>query len=701
MTLTQLSKAIQTILPDGTPLKTFIEMGGTWSDGEHRMGEKKRITLEYTTSTSMSGCNVYVNPALFMNEGAINTITGKGSYFYGCALPAVLVDGVEYNFSPQTINNPADTPATQNYTVKLVVDGYYDFTLIIDFFMIEDVAGYMYPKTNNPKLLKYAASDPYPLAPDNSNIASMPSANNVYSTAGYSPRVYIYIENPSVPFPGDNATVEEKFIGFGAGWYRKNKYNAVPWFTNTYFDVKRDGVSVTNLADYRDSDVEIYANTDSSLNPVTHFMVLVIRTDKIVDSVDFYTNYEADFQLIVPANLASGKIAAPMTGPTDMGSNQWKGTFVLKGLTYGAKYRLIGIAYSSLFGQPYRVNSFISGEYTVDAVPQYIGNGMVVRASLDDYNKQYEGHNLQCCIEERMRSKVKLDFPFNKWKNDIYTRFGLTSSNDIREFLTAVKVEIFEEYFDTKYGLGTIRNIYDTKTSNNGGVSGFSPQTNMTLSFANTWAEFTYQWRNRFEVGVPAMQTLVNGVNYTPIIGNQYWGGKTLTVRWTFSFYYKGYSRAFYEDIVVDQFIRVKDYGEMSVKTIQGEDYTTQEVFCNDQEMCFAGILQNPSLPDRKLIVNIMPVNGTVLNIEEAEEWKGIELPQLQSDKIINEEEDYDLLYSETAAKFCLDGTKLVVNSQYQISALAKKYKDTGFRITELLDQRITENINPRTTDKL
>jgi hypothetical protein len=694
MVLTTVSKSIGTILPDGSIIKVFSESGGSWSDGEHRIGEKKQIQLEYSSDVDLTGFNIYVNPALFIEEGFINTIVDKGTYYYAATYNSTT--GIDYNMSLQTTAGTINIAPMKNYKVTLVPDGGFVFNLIIEFIMTADEGEYLKPSSNHSKLLQDSTNVIFKLASDNSNISNFAYPNDVYSQVGYSPRIYLFAQNPSNT--AIKTSVEEKFTGFGAGFYNRNKYNTAAWFTNTFFKIKRDGVEVSNLADYRNSQIEVYANTENALNPVTHFSVTLIRVDKFDDTVDFWQNYEADSQWIKLANTSTSDISAPMTDPVEVtpGSNQFKATFELKPLVSNAKYRLIGIAYSSVVGQPYKVNSFISTEIIVNAVPEYTGNGMNIRASLDDYNKQYDGHNLECCIEERMRTKLKLDFAFNKWKNDLFDRFGLVSSNDIRVFLRTVKIEIFEEYFDTTYGLGTIRNVFDTKTITNAGLSGFTTEENMTSVFGTTWAEFTYSWRNRFESNVPNVQTLINGAPYLPVMSNQYWGGKTLKVRWTLTFFYRSYSNPFTEEFVIDQQIRVKDYGKMTVSAVNESAFIEQSSICSNSETCFAGILDDNSLTDRKLITNIYPLNGGITSINEAEVWDGAELEKLNTNKIVNQEENYATLFSEKASKFCVDGTKLVVNSQYNISAIAKKFVETGFRITEDSKQRITEPSNKR-----
>ena len=71
--------------------------------------------------------------------------------------------------------------------------------------------------------------------------------------------------------------------------------------------------------------------------------------------------------------------------------------------------------------------------------------------------------------------------------------------------------------------------------------------------------------------------------------------------------------------------------------------------------------------------MNICPNLASVNTLEEAESWVGDELPQMTTTSITNEDIDYTTIYTKKAARFCIDTSKLSVNS-YKISAMAKKY---------------------------
>ena len=65
----------------------------------------------------------------------------------------------------------------------------------------------------------------------------------------------------------------------------------------------------------------------------------------------------------------------------------------------------------------------------------------------------------------------------------------------------------------------------------------------MNLDFTNVDEPiFSFDWRNRFENNIDCLLTTIDNVPVTPVQAKQYWGGKTLKVRWQLFFYYDDYA---------------------------------------------------------------------------------------------------------------------------------------------------------------
>jgi hypothetical protein len=693
MALTILEQQIQTRLPNGTNFETWL---APWSEGKHRMGELKRITIEYNLDEGLPNYNLYVNPALFVSGSAIRTFTGKGDVFYAIQMPSVVVPSQTYNLSIQSqLPFVANLEAYDNCKVYLVPDDDNVFTLYIEFHMILDMQGYLSYSPNKDKLLKDYKANTNVLTPNNSNIGLFNFTRDVYGDDFYEPRVYLYAEdstNTSVNFFSDCT-----FPGFKAGWYFKNPEFAQPDLSNQYFVIKRNSVVSNKFSPIEINNVEVFTNTDIFTNPINKFVVGIIRVDALNDSMDYLNNYDADWQVIEASNTSTSKIQAPMTNPTHIGANQYKATFNVSNLVIGAKYRLIGIAYSFVFGEPKKVNSFISHEIVADGVPCFDGNGLDFTGTLSDYQNEYTGNDLECVVEERMRSEIKLDFAFNKWKNDLFTRLGIVGTNDIRRYLEKIEIEFYNEEFYTIFS--NIRNVYDYKVINKTGFNTYSTQQGMTINFASNYANFIYEWRNRFENNINCLSSSINNIPIAPQ-STQFWGGKTIKIKWTFTFTYDDYLIPFSDKIVYEQKIRVKGYqNRISVAALDEDDIAIEKTsYCKGNDICVGGFLTgsvtDPDNQDFKLISNIKPIDSNVDVIKESEAWQGDEMNQLQQIDLTSQDEDFYQIEDDMGSTFCVKTDNLLVNSQYEISVIAKKYSEAERRVTEDESPRITENNN-------
>ncbi len=690
LTITGLTQ--ETLLPDGTVYPGSFPRS---------IGEKKRVTWGFSTTyvPTLDDTNwwVYVGVA---KQGVITPILTKVPIFHSMSVIGTFTPGLY----PMAMDVPvgANPNVNNNCQVFLEVLTSTTFNIILEFYMIYDettMQNVSYQNNHNKLLMdmKTATSE-----------LAVSAATNMYNSASPNFTINLLIEKPNqihAPSTYLYTDYAAPVIGaqFSSRFYNLNETGNAPYFSNPVWELSRTSVSVPNLSATVNTDVLF--KIDSPTLP-TKILAWIIRTDKFDDNVTMFDNYEANLVDVATGGTGIGvdKIIAPVIDIALVSGTTYKCGFTLDAtkLSNLGKYRLIAIVYDSA---NLEVNSFISDEYSVDSEPCFDGEGFDAIASLDDYNRQFLGNDLECAIEERMRSKLKLYYPFNKWKNDIFNRLGLTVGNDIRRYLTNVIVTIYDTTVDPTFGI--IQNVYDYKSSLKYGVNSYTAQSGLTLSFGNTWAEFVYEWRNRFETNIPCIGTLVNGIPVTPPQSDQYWGGKTLTIAWKLYFTYDDYNTPFTDEVVFFQQIRVKDYSNISIKHIYtGPRGGYDEVvdFCQGEAPCFTSEIDSP-LSDRKLIVNIVPDGGSVNVLNEAEDWEGNQLTQLTTPSITNEDENYVIAGPLTNAGFCIDTSKLSVNS-YQVSALAKKYVDTGFRITEkgnptVSEPRVTEENDKRITDNI
>lgn len=677
-----------TLLPDGTVLKVW-SLPMPIADMKNFIGERKRLSYRLTakkpdtTPYDLDGATLYFNPALFVNSGYAVNINGKGVNYWSFPLPNVITPGDTFNCN-LTMGNSQTVGLIKNYEVSIKAINSNTFTVAIDFFMTYDANGFLDPnfESNLKRFLKDIKTNPDDLVSSD--------LSTVYKNTDRVVKFYNFVEK------GNDSGFKTESVPFAAGFYMEKVSGGPTVYSDLNFVLKRNGNPVTNLSATQDTQVEFFATGGP---PITNMLVWLLRVDDDNSQYDFLTNYDADFQEIKAGNMGDYKIIGPMTSPVLIGAQTYKSTFSVKAseLVFGQNYRFMGIVYTQDGVSIFDGTTNLGGVTPVDAVPCFDGSGFELEGRLSDYNKQFTGDDLECCIEERMKSILAMDFTSDKWKNYIAAKLGLTVANDVRRYLTQISCTIYQEYTDSSSNV--IKNIYKQVFANKLTAVSYSTDPDISVNFPNDGsASFECNWRNRYEAGTNNVQSFINGVNVPPL-DNQYWGGKNFTVEWKLTFFYDDYFAPFTDEIIYNQEIRVRDYGGVQL-FLQGDDPEAVNV-CNGENMCFDALynridpIEDPYV--YALIANIEPSPGNITTIEEAEAWVGNELPQLTTPKIYDEE----VLYGDTqtdVAKFCVDTTKLTLNLPYKITALAKRFDEGCRRVTEHKDA-IAQFDEPRKTE--
>lgn len=670
--LTQTGTDYITVLPDGTEYKTTAS-----APHMNSIGEKKRIKWKFSSSYSnLEGVNVYVQIGLFQ-QGIVNSPNPKVPVNYQVTFPVGLTAG-DY---PMALMLPSGANANLNFNASVIlrIVTSSTFQIVVDFFQIYDEMQYQnvsFQDNHNKLLLDQKQS---------TSELILGTVKNCYNSTNSQFAITMKLEKPGVihapdtyPYT-DNALAALGTGSWLAGFYNRSALDSAPYFNTPVWEFTRSAVAVTNLSGGVDTDVLFKITSPTSVSKVLFW---AIRTDKFDNTATMFDNYEANLEEIDSTNSNIGATGMILTTPVNDIASLGAGVFSvgcsLKGsnLVSGGKYRLIAVVYYKS-GSDFYVNSFISDELVVDANPCFDGEGFDVVGSLSDYDREFTGGDLECVIEERIKSKISFDYTANQWADDILDRLGITTSNDFRRYLTKVKFDIYDE--NNVVGLGVVRNYYISETSNKYGINSYTSVNGMNLDFTNIDEPiFSFDWRNRFENNIDCLLTTIDNVPVTPVQAKQYWGGKTLKVRWQLFFYYDDYATPFEDIIEMFQQIRVLDYGNMKVlhDNVDGirSNWNETANCCQGDEFCMGGVLDNSlDAIDRRLIVNICPNLASVNNLEEAEAWVGDELLQMTTMSITNEDIDYTTIYTKKAARFCIDTSKLSVNS-YKISAMAKKY---------------------------
>ena len=656
MNINYIDFKVAVLLPNGTEyIKDYVS-----SVPFPTIGEKKRAIMSFTTDYNMANVNLWIKFALF-NQGifSVSPSIAKSPMDYAITFPPTITAGT-YPIAficPSGLNSNVQ----QNAEANLIIVDSTHFRIEFDFYQIYDELSYQNTsiQDNHSKLLKDCSVAPSELI--------LSSNKNCYNSN---------LSKLCTTFRFEKGT-DFSDISMNSVWnssfYNKNPINNSPYFNTPVWTLERT-TPVSNLSTITNTNVKFNINGATA---VTKILGWIIRTDNFDNTVFMFDNYEADFKDIISTNPdLNDKIIAPIVDISLLSGSTYEVQYTIDAskLVGGAKYRLIAIVYDNV---GLKSNSFISDEYIVDHVPCFDGAGFNLIGSLSDYDREFTGSDLECVIEERIKSKIYFDYTANQWADDILDRLGITTSNDFRRYLTKVKFDIYDE--NNVVGLGVVRNYYISETSNKYGINSYTSVNGMNLDFTNIDEPiFSFDWRNRFENNIDCLLTTIDNVPVTPVQAKQYWGGKTLKVRWQLFFYYDDYATPFEDIIEMFQQIRVLDYGNMKVlhDNVDGirSNWNGTANCCQGDEFCMGGVLDNSlDAINRRLIVNICPNLASVNNLEEAEAWVGDELPQMTTMSITNEDIDYTTIYTKKAARFCIDTSKLSVNS-YKISAMAKKY---------------------------
>lgn len=646
------SRKLFTLNPDGTELKE-LTYSAEWN--QNRIGEYKKVVIEFSSTQDLADSIIYFNPALYIGGGVNIFTTGN-----------IPTEGFSYVVDPSaTMGDYPMVPFVNvGYAVDLVKNweaeihiGYGDdFKITFKYFQDEDRSGFLstISQYNHDKLLKDRIANPSELSV---------VGNSVYTNPEYTPRFYVC--QVDIIDATIKSYIQNNFSLYKAGFYNKNAHETAPYFTNPVWTLSDSGGNRPTFTLLEDTLVDFFVECPAT--PST-WLTWIIRTDKIDNTVDFYTNYEASFHKVLN-NAGTGtlnnKIKAPSTALVLSSGITFRGTFHIDKtlLTEGAKYRFISIVYNV---ENDNVNSFISDEYEV-ALPSFDGQGYTFVSKIRDYFNDWYGNKLTCTIEERLQSITNVNYSYFGFSDDILNRLGLVVPNDIRRYLTKITVEIYDQ------PSAQLRQYYDRVTAYKTGPTSYSIPTNMGLNFTTDNLEVKYLFRNRYEADVDNIESTFNGLIILPTT-TQNWGGKTLKIKTTLELYYDDYVIPFTDALEFIQEIIVKDYVTTGLFVYNDGTQVkpaATDYYCSDEAICFDAYLSSGAYAGFRLLTTIEKETGNIGTIEENEELSGV-LPQLSSPKILTQEVSFGDT-SPNRANFCLQPTEMIFDVFYKVCAIAKK----------------------------
>lgn len=424
-------------------------------------------------------------------------------------------------------------------------------------------------------------------------------------------------------------------------------------------------------------DTPMVARVYTDISSITQFYAKLI---KVQDNplLNFFENYDLQENLIADANLSYNVFKGPFLVTWNGTDNYYDLDFDIAAdqLELGASYRIIIVGYDPATSQkatgislPFGTTSVVP--YCENPCPASYDypNSLEFTATLSDTDNEYTGNDLTAVIDERIRTKLVVDYSDNKWKNNIDCRtlgsFGgdTISSNDLRKYLVGVSLEIYEEYTDTNLG-GTVRNVLDQQFIQKIGTNTY--QSNNIVFTFDTVAEnleMYYDFRNRASANLPCLSTTLDGAGYLPLQGNQYWGGKQLYIRWRLQFYYTDWATPFIDYLDIIQQLYVRDYSE----DVQLDEVSPSSFLCPGQSYCIDASIAYGTPGNYKLINTFELIDGPGL-VTESEAFVTGLLDQEQSDVFGSQDSDF----TGGDARFCLDASELLLNQSYKFTAIAK-----------------------------
>lgn len=639
----------------------------------NRIGQKRKLTITVTSDSNIINTSIYINPGLFMPKAAINSMTGIPPAYYSVTLGNPYSIGIAVPCSYYAPGAPFPNQGKINAVfVRPLgpVAGKFDFEILIYFQQGYDVEGFINPNLddNHSRFLKDRRSATSELS------ITGPS---VYNDTSIDLRCYVYVQHVSASGHFGQIDINPKY-GYKAGFYNKGTHGTAPYFTNPVFENKINSVLSSSFSTMIDADYTFYVNSPAI--PVA-LVAKMIRTDKFDKTVEQEANYELDVADIRPAGSSTVKFKTPFTGPTLVAGSQYKWTFKIDktALSLGQKYRIIFIVYYQS-GPTHEVTSFISPEYDVTADVPYNGGAFTFNGKLGDLKTQYAGNDLTATIEERMFSRLIIDYSANAWKNDVFNRLGIVTTNDIRRYLTRIEFTIKSPFAIPPGWTGEFGEVYDYRDCQKTGATSYATKTGITPDFSTPDQLILFaEWRNRFEAAIANFASMVNGALTYPGGSSQYWGGLNLRVEWKLSFYYDDYITPFTDEIYFTQKLFVKDYVSDTVLKISAQNppFDTKDFWCPGEDFCLQGEIVDPIVIDPalvyKLITNIDDVPGGITTILESEQWGTSPYISAQTNALIYAQETNFEDTVPLKALFCIDEEQLIVGNDYKVSVIAKQ----------------------------
>jgi hypothetical protein len=625
------------------------------------IGEYKRLTLNYKLDGGASLDDgslreIRFTPALYIQYGTVAYFPGYAPQHYLFIIPSGAADGTTWiGTLINTMGMPAEN-RIHNLSVFAERIDANNLNLLFEFYVTQDMAAYL-PAigVNQSRFFRSHVNDTQDFQTYNRSVFGTSNDRAI--------GLYVHYTNVTA---GEVLRVENQ-IRFSAGMYNRESGDVPGAYYNPRWEYSVGGMPCVGLSTVQSTLVRLTVECTTDLD---NCLLYLVRADTTNDNIEFPDNYDISHAEIIdaPTGVLHRALIGPATGPAPTYGSDWEVTVSIDHtyITTGAAYRIIAILYSTTDDHTV---SQISQQLQGGAQVGWTGEGITVNRTWRDYVADYANCSLQATICERLRYTVSMLYPGDALRSDFLARFGIDGANDIRRYLTSIRGQVWHRRTDQAgvlYTTDRVDMLYDTQVYRLPDGSyptvngiGFSTVTNGCVSAIN--------FRCRYENHIPCLYTLYDGVIQPSAVGNQYWGGKQLTVRLTFELYYHDAAVPFTDIIQFDAGLTVRDYmasGEYSLTPIESD-------ICTVDNACLVATLPVSASQPFKLITTIEAAPGNSGTVEETETFTGL-LPTMVSPKILSQETSFGETIA-TKANFCVDGSELIPGINYLINAIAKR----------------------------
>ena len=446
-----------------------------------------------------------------------------------------------------------------------------------------------------------------------------------------------------------------------ARWYNSEP-NAAPPTAVTNFSL---ALAIANQPATQVSSVEPTEAiiTFDSPHPQTRLLLGLIRTDAANQSATWFDAVAGGFAYLVnqpttaflpvhrglPIFRGPATPIAPATPPT------WSGSFVIDpaNIVAGATYRLIAVVFYGPPSVDEDSYSFITNELPTLDVPSPCPP--VLNARIIDYRTQHPSILTGAACYERLRAETD-------WHGANYAacRAAKGFPETLQATASSVRVRIYEQ-------VGPNRRVY---------ADHVAPKVNATTmaggALSATWDgarwRAAYDFRVRWEPGVPNLYDLDSSGSVIAPTGNQNWAGKTLYIEWLFTLahtlpkpyettleFRQRFSVASASDCFRFEFFDAN--GKPTSSLCAGSGNMT---ICVNACFGYSG--------GDRVILAMLPENYPLTSIREYESWVG-QLSQLEQGPVVFGDSTWD---ANGRACFVVDTNQLLNLTQYRAVIIVK-----------------------------